>query len=137
MAKKKMVRRKVSYARVCVCLSLCVFVYVLQAFSCVFKVCGGFRVRIANQVVTDSRCRGGIVNIRSDCGGAQPIQPSRSTALWRFRVRTLNSPSDLSQPHADKHNRQIDRIYAQQGIRVYGGDPFELPLRQYMNSMAL
>ena len=38
----------------------------LSLFVCVFIMCVKFRLRIANPMVMDSYCRGGIVNIRFD-----------------------------------------------------------------------
>ena len=72
-------------------------------------------LRIANQVVMDSRCRGGIVHIRDVCSRAPSVPPERSKALWRFRVSTSNSPSGRSWLHPYTHTR-IDQIYAQQDI---------------------
>ena len=88
-------------------------------------------VRIANQVVMDSRCREGIVNIPGGCSRALVVQRRRPTALWPFRVKTSDSPSDLSRLH--RHNKRAIRvchIYAQQGIRVYGDDRCQLLMRQ-------
>ena len=79
------------------CLSMSVFLSALlkalRMYLCVFMNCVTCRVRIANQVVMDSRCRGGIVHIRDVCSRAPSVPPERSKALWRFRVSTSNSPS--------------------------------------------
>jgi len=94
-------------------------------------------LRIANRVVYDSCCRGGIVHIRCGFSCARGIRSNRPTALWRFRASTSNSPSGLSRPHSHTPIRYIDHIYAQQDIRVYEDDHFEPPIRQSKNSMAL
>ena len=80
------------------------------------------RARIANLLVTGSRCRGGIVNIQGGGTCARIVRPTRPTALWRFRVRTSNSPSDHTRPQQHTHIRYIYRIYAQRDIRGYGDD---------------
>ena len=82
------------------------------------------RARIANLLVTGSRCRGGIVNIRVGGTCALIVQRYYPTALWRFRARTSNSPSDHSRPQYDTHIRYDYRIYAQRDIPVYGDDHF-------------
>ena len=95
------------------------------------------RARIANLLVTGSRCRGGIVNIQGGGTRARIVRPTRPTALWRFRVRTSNSPSDHSRPHPYTHIRKNDRIYAQRDIRGYGDDHLKPPRRQSPNPTAL
>ena len=84
--------------RVCVC----VCVYITRVCSdciCVFMIlilmmCITLRARIASRLVTGSRYRGGIVNIRVVCCCARIVQRQSSTELWRFRVKTSNSPGD-------------------------------------------
>ena len=83
------------------------------------------RVRIANRVVEDSYCRGGIVNIRGVCCSALYVRPNSSTVLWRFRASTSNSLIDLYMPPTHTHFRHINQTYAQQGIRVYEDDHFQ------------
>ena len=95
------------------------------------------RLRIANQVVMDSRCRGGIVHIRCGCSRALFVRPENSTALWRFRASTSNSPSGRSRPPTNTPMCQIDHTYARQGIRVCGDDHFQPPKRQSKNPKAL
>ena len=112
--------------RVCVCVNVPVFT------SCVT-----LHARIANRVVEGSRCRGGIVNTRDVCSRARSVRPESSTALWRFRVSTSNSRSDLSGPPTDTPIGYIYHIYAQQDIRVCEDDHFEPPKRQFSNSKAL
>ena len=51
-------------------------------------------LRKTNRVGEDSCCRGGIVRIRGNRCSVRLIRRTRSTALWRFRVSTSNSPSD-------------------------------------------
>ena len=82
-------------------------------------------LRIANHMVMDSRCRGGIVNTRGGFSRARSIRPQRSKALWRFRASTSNSLSGRSRPHTHTHLRDIYYTYAQQDIRVYEDDHFE------------
>ena len=89
-----------------------------------FLSCKALRVRIANLLVKDSRCRGGIVNIRSGCTRAPFARLRNSTALRRPRVSTSNSLSDLSRPHPYSNIHHIDRIHAQRDIRGYGDDHF-------------
>ena len=94
-------------------------------------------LRIANHLVMDSCCRGGIVNIRSGCSCVRSIRPKSPTALWRFRVSTSNSPSSRTWPPAYTPIRYIYQTCAQQDIRVCGDDHFQPPDRQYSNSKAL
>ena len=79
------------------------------------------RLRIANQVVMDSRCRGGIVHIRCGCCRALLQRRHRPKALWRFRVSTSNILSGRSWLPTYTH-RHISQTYAQQDIRVCGDD---------------
>ena len=66
---------------VCVIKKLCVCLYVFM--NCVTLL----RVRIANPMVMDSYCRGGIVCVRFGCSRVRPEYGPRVTkALWRFRV---------------------------------------------------
>ena len=88
------------------------------------------RARIANRLVEDSRCRGGIVNIRVRCSSVHLVRLQHPKVLWRFRVSTSDSPSDHTWLHPYTHLLQIDHIYAQQGIRVYGDDRCQLLMRQ-------
>ena len=121
--------------------SLSVFLSVLskalRMYLCVFMNCVTCRVRIANQVVMDSCCRGGIVNTRFVCSRALFVRPRSPKALWRFRVRTSNSPIGRAWPHTDTPNGQSAQIYARQDIRVRGDDHFEPPKRQFKDSTAL
>ena len=94
-------------------------------------------VRIANQMVMDRSCRGGIVRSRDVCSRAPSVPPERSKALWRFRVSTSNSLSGRSRPHAHTPMRYIHHIRVQQDIRVYEGDHFEPPMRQLSNPKVL
>ena len=102
-----------------------------------FNSCVALHVRIANRLVTDSCCRGGIVHIRGGCSCALFVRPQSPKALWRFRVSTSNSLSGRSRLHFDTPIRYIDQIYARQDIRVCGDDHFEPPIRQYSNPKAL
>ena len=125
----------------CVYLSLCVFAYfahskteavsrilfLLMNDTCDFKSCVALHVRIANRLVTDSSCQGGIVRIRGVCSRALLEQPYSSKALWRFRVSTSNSPSGRTWPLPNTPMCHIDHTYAQQGIRVCGDDHFQPP----------
>ena len=82
------------------------------------------RVRIANPMVMDSYCRGGIVHIRGRLFFSLFSYGQSSTALWRFRVSTSNSPSDRS----CSFMRYIYHTYAQQDIRVCEDDHLKLSL---------
>ena len=84
-----------------------------------------FRLRIANRVGEDSRCRGGIVHTRFGCSRALLERRPRPKALWRFRASTSNSLSDRSRLPTHTHTRQIDHTYAQQDIRVCEDDHFK------------
>ena len=95
------------------------------------------RLRIANQVVMDSRCRGGIVNSRCGCSSALVERRDSPKALWRFRVSTPNSSSGRSWPQTYTTIRCIYYIYAQQDIRVCLDDHFEPRNWQYSNPKAL
>ena len=94
-------------------------------------------VRIANRLVEDSYCRGGIVNTRGVCSRARSVRPNSPKALWRFRASTSNSQSSRTWPPTHTPIRQIDHTYAQQDIRVCEDDPFEPPIRQFSNPKAL
>ena len=89
------------------------------------------RVRIANRVGEDSRCRGSIVNTRFGCSRALLERRPRPKALWRFRASTSNSLSGRPRPPTDTHTRQIDHTYAQQDIRVYEVDQLKPQKRQF------
>jgi len=54
-------------------------------------MCIVFHLRKTNQMVMDSRCRGGIVNSRGGRSCALFVRPQSPKALWRFRVSTANS----------------------------------------------
>ena len=101
---------------------LSVLLKALRMYLCVFMNCVTCRVRIANQVVMDSCCRGGIVHIRGGCSGVLLVRPQSSKALWRFRVSTSNSLSGRTWPPTHTHLRYVDQIYAQQDIRVCEDD---------------
>ena len=64
-------------------------------------------VRIANRLVEDSYCRGGIVNTRGVCSRARSVRPNSPKALWRFRASTSNSPIGRSRPHTHTHLRYL------------------------------
>ena len=102
-----------------------------------FKSCVALHVRIANRLVTDSCCRGGIVHIRGGCSRALFVRPQSPKALWRFRASTSNSLSGRSRPHAHTRMLQIYHTCAQQDIRVCGGDHHKPQKRQYENPKAL
>ena len=87
-------------------------------------MCAVLHARIANRMVMDSCCRGGIVNIRGGFSCARGIRPESPKALWRFRASTSNSPSGRSWQHTDTPIPQIDQTYAQQDIRVCEDDHF-------------
>ena len=81
-------------------------------------------LRIANHMVMDSRCRGGIVNTRGGFSRARRVRRNSPTAPWRFRVSTSNSPIDRKMPNANTPVRHIYHTYAQQDTRVCGDDHF-------------
>jgi len=95
------------------------------------------RARIANLLVTGSRCRGGIVNSLGGCTGGLTVRRLHSKALWLLRVSTSNSLSDHSRPQLNTHFRYIHRIHAQRDIRGCGDDHFQPPRRQFSNPKAL
>ena len=111
--------------------------FFLSLFVRVFIMCVKFRLRIANQMVMDSCCRGGIVNTRVCCSRVPRIRPESPKAVWRFRVSTSNSPSGRTWPHSDTPVPQVDHTYAQQDIRVCGDDHIQPPMRQFSNPKAL
>jgi len=126
--------------------TLCVFVSLSFSLSlslslsenvCTVMTCVTRRVRIANQMGEGSRCRGGIVNIRSVCSCARSVPPKSPKAIWRFRASTSNSLSGRSWPLVDTPVRHIYHTYAQQDIRVYEDDHFEPNNRQSKNPTAL
>ena len=104
---------------------------------CVFMNCVTRRLRIANHMVMDSCCRGDIVNIRDDFSRARSARRQSSTALWRFRASTSNSPSDHSRPQTDTQIRYIYQTYARQDIRVCEDDHLKPPIGQLANPKAL
>ena len=99
--------------------------------------CITLHVRIANQVVMGSCCRGGIVHIRCVCTSSLVERPDSPKALWRFRVSTSNSPSGRTWPHFHTPLRHIDHTYVQQDIRVCEDDHLKPPKRQFSNPKAL
>ena len=98
---------------------------------------GALRLCKTNQVGEDSYCRGGILNIRFGCCCVRILRRPRPTALWRFRVSTSNSLSDLSRPQTDTQIRYIYQTYAQQGIRICEDDHLKPPIGQLANPKAL
>ena len=56
------------------------------------------RFRIANHMVMDSCCRGGIVDTRGGCSRALFVPPKSPKALWRFRASTSSSLSGRAWP---------------------------------------
>ena len=89
--------------------------------------CVTLHLRIANHLVMDSCCRGGIVHIRFGCSCVPRIRRPRPKALWRFRVSTSNSPSGQTRLHAHTPIRYIYQTYARQDIRVCEDDHVEPP----------
>ena len=139
-------KRRRGKARICVSilsqsfsLSLSLILFVQEVFFCfcVFMNCVTRRLRIANHMVMDSCCRGDIVNIRVDFSRARSARRQSSTALWRFRASTSNSPSDLSRPQTDTQIRYIYQTYARQDIRVCEDDHLKPPIGQLANPKAL
>ena len=94
-------------------------------------------LRIANRLVMDSYCRGGILRTRRGCTHARHEECSFPKALWQPRVRISSNPSGHIWPHACTHPCNIFYIYVPQGIRVYGDDHLKLPMWQYYCPMAL
>ena len=70
--------------------------FILMMMMMMIRTCAILHIRIANHLVMDSCCRGGIVRIRGNRCSARLIRRTRSTALWRFRASTSNSPSGRS-----------------------------------------
>ena len=101
------------------------------------RTCAILHIRIANHLVMDSCCRGGIVHIRGVCSRVLFVRPNSPKALWRFRASTSNSLSGRSWPHTHTPIRQIHHTYAQQDIRVCGDDHLKPPLPQSKNPKAL
>ena len=111
-------------------LFLSVLLKALRMFVCVFMNWVTRRVRIANQMVMDSYCRGGIVNIVNTRFGrscAHLARPDSPKALWRFRASTSNSLIGRSRLPMYTQIRHIYQTYAQQDTRVCEGDHFEPP----------
>jgi len=128
--------RSFSLCVMCVFTSACVRVRV--CVCCVdFMECVTLHVRIANHVVEDSCCRGGIVHIRGVYSCERLVRPQSSTAIWRFRASTSNSLNGRSRPPKNTQFRHIYHTYAQQDIRVCGDDHCEPPKRQFSNPKAL
>ncbi len=81
-------------------------------------------LRIANRLVMDTCCRGGIVHIRFGFPRALLVPLLRPKALWRFRASTSNSLNGRYRPQTDKPVRHIHHTYARQDIEVYEDDQF-------------
>ena len=79
-------------------------------------MCAVFHLRIANDMVKGSRCRGGIVNTRGGCSSERLARPQSSKALWRFRASTSNILSGRSWLPIYTPIRHIYHTYAQQDI---------------------
>ena len=125
--------------RVCVCFSttMMMMTMMMMMMTTTTLACVVLRLRIANQMVMDSCCRGGIVHSRFGCSRVLLVWPQSSTALWRFRVSTSNSPSCRTWPLPNTPMCHIDQTHAQQDIRVYEDDHIEPQNRQYHNPKAL
>jgi len=104
---------------------------------CVFMICVTRRVRIANHMVMDSCCRGGIVNTRGGCSCTPLLRRDRPNALWRFRASTSNSLNGRTLLHTYTQLRYIYHTYAQQDIRVCEDDLLKPPKRQSNHPKAL
>jgi len=102
----------------------CICVVLMNLILIHDLVHGVLHVRIANRVVMDSCCRGGIVHSRRGCSCVLLVRPNSPKALWRFRASTSNSPSGRSWLQTHTQIRHIDHTYAQQDIRVCGDDHF-------------
>ena len=118
-----------------ICICICVVLMNLILINDL--VHGVLHVRIANRVVMDSCCRGGIVHSRRGCSCVLLVRPNSPKALWRFRVSTANSLSGRTWLHTHTHIRHIYYIYAQQDIQIYEDDLLQPPKRQYQNPKAL
>ena len=90
--------------------------------------------RTANQVGEDSRCRGGIVHIRVGCSRALLVRRHCSTALWRFRVSTSNSPNGRSRPHSYTQLRYIIILTLNKIFEYVEMTIFSRPMRQFSES---
>ena len=101
-------------------LGLCAIILILILILILARVT--LHLRIANRVGGDSYCRGGILHTRCVRSHERLARPNSSTALWRFRVSTSNSPSGHTWPHYNTPIRYIDHTYAQQDIRVCEDD---------------
>ena len=108
----------------CVFTSACVRVRV--CVCCVdFMECVTLHVRIANHVVEDSCCRGGIVNSRGGCSCELLVRPNRSQGALAVSCKYFKqSKWPYSAAQTNTHHRHIYQTYAQQDIRVYEGDHF-------------
>ena len=95
-------------------LGLCAIILILILILILARVT--LHLRKTSLLGEGSRCRGGIVNTRCVRCCALLERPNSSTALWRFRVSTSNSPSGHTWPHYNTLIRYIDHTYAQQDI---------------------
>ena len=64
--------------------------FILMMMMMMIRTCAILHIRIANHLVMDSCCRGGIVRIRGGCSRALLVRPNSPKALWRFRASTSN-----------------------------------------------
>jgi hypothetical protein len=94
-------------------------------------------LRIANRVVEDSYCRGGIVHIRCGYSCERSVRRHCPKALWRFRASASNSLNGRNWPHTHTHIHNIYQIFARVDIRVYEDDHCEPRELQYPNSNGL
>ena len=83
--------------------NMCFKLYFCVQMMMMIRTCAILHVRIANLLVMDSCCRGGIVNIRGGCSRVPRIRSERPKALWRFRASTSNSPSGRNLLHFYTH----------------------------------
>ena len=117
-------------------LGLCAIILILILILILARVT--LHLRKTSLLGEGSRCRGGIVNTRCVLRCCALLErPNSSTALWRFRVSTSNSPSGRSLLQTNTHFRYIYQTFAKQDIRVCEDDHFQPPKRQFSNPKAL
>ena len=101
-------------------LGLCAIILILILILILARVT--LHLRKTSLLGEGSRCRGGIVNTRCVRCCALLVRPNSSTALWRFRVSTSNSPSGRTRLHTNTPVCHIYHTYAQQDIQVCEDD---------------
>ena len=83
-----------------------------------------FLLRIANHLVMDSRCRGGIVHIRGGCSRVRLVRPRKFQGALAVSCKYFKQSKWPYLAAINTQIRYIHHTHAQQDIRVCGDDHF-------------